>query len=88
MLARARHLYTQCEPRIYYRPYILLPEQITLIEQQVVDAQAQIDANVQGTTLGRRDSLGRDIKQTEEMDARESQSPSHSPKARTDHDEG
>ena len=86
MLARAHHLYTQCEPKIYYRPYLLLPEQITLIEQQVVDTQAQIDANVEGTTLNRqprRDSLGRDEKPVnKEKDViQESSSESQSPKA-------
>lgn len=56
MLSRAHHLYTQCSPKIYYRPYLLLPEQSALIEEQVIQAQAQVDAEVEGTTLRRRDS--------------------------------
>jgi hypothetical protein len=79
-LARAHHLHTQSEPRIYYLPYRLLPEQTALIEEQVVDAQAQIDANVEGTTLKRQDSLGRDIKQNKETDVRQPASSSQTPK--------
>jgi hypothetical protein len=55
MLGRAHHLHTQCSPTIYYRPYVLLPEQNAIIEEQLVEAQAQIDADNEGTTLKRRE---------------------------------
>ena len=83
MLSRAHHLYTQCSPRIYYRPYLLLPEQRALIEDQVIETQAQIDAEVDGTTLKRRDSLLKTRNTTgdsREADTRESISPTSSPK--------
>ena len=79
MLSRAHHLYTQCSPRIYYRPYLLLPEQSALIEEQIIEAQAQIDAEVEGTTLKRRDSP-RNKDGRRETDARESISSTSSPK--------
>ena len=83
MLSRAHHLYTQCSPRIYYRPYLLLAEQRALIEEQVIDAQAQIDAEVDGTTLKRRNSHPERRNtggSSREADVRESISPTSSPK--------
>jgi hypothetical protein len=81
VLSRAHHLYTQCSPRIYYRPYLLLPEQSALIEEQVIEAQAQIDAEVEGTTLKRRNSPERgNTNVGRETDVRESVSSSSSPK--------
>jgi hypothetical protein len=51
VLDRARHLSTKSTPRIYYRPYLLTTDHKALIEDQVSQAQAQIDANEEGTTL-------------------------------------
>lgn len=52
-MQRAYHLHTKGEPKIYYRPYILTPEQKDLIEEQVSQAQAQIESNEQGSLLSR-----------------------------------
>src|ERR1700731_1623648 len=60
-LARAGHLFTkEATPKIYYRPYLLLPEQKTLIEQQIAQAQAQIEEKEQGTAIQHRDSVEED----------------------------
>ena len=48
---RAQHLSTKCTPTIYYKPYILTTGQKALVEEQISQAQAQIDANEEGTTL-------------------------------------
>ena len=58
-LARQGHLFTkEASPKIYYRPYILLPEQKTLIEQQIALAQAHIDKKIEeGTTFQHRESV-------------------------------
>lgn len=54
-LARAGHLFTkEATPKIYYRPYLLLPEQKTLIEQQIAQAQEEIDAKEQDNTAVQR----------------------------------
>lgn len=54
-LARAGHLFTkEATPKIYYRPYLLLPEQKTLIEQQIAQAQEEIDAKEQDNTIFQR----------------------------------
>lgn len=50
-LERAHHLSTKCTPSIYYRPYLLTTTQKTLIEDQISEAQATIDANEAGTTF-------------------------------------
>lgn len=81
MLSRSHHLYTQCSPRIYYRPYLLLPEQSSLIEEQIIEARAQIDAEVEGTTLKSRGSPERrNTGVGRETDVRESISSTSSPK--------
>ena len=51
MLDRAQHLSTKYTPTIYYKPYILTTGQKALVEEQISQAQAQIDANEEGTTL-------------------------------------
>jgi hypothetical protein len=74
-LARAGHLFTkEATPKIYYRPYLLLPEQKTLIEQQIAQTQAQIEANEQGTTFQRRNSVEEDQRVDKEREEG-SQSP-------------
>jgi len=56
-LARAGHLFTKvATPKIYYRPYLLLPEQKTLIEQQIAQAQQQMETKEQDVTLQSRES--------------------------------
>ena len=78
MLSGAYHLHTKTTPKIYYRPYLLLPEQSTLIDEQVADAQAQLEAqavDAKGVSFLRRDSLGRDVKPEDvlkESDSRDS----------------
>ena len=57
LLAQARHLHTEATPRIYYRPYLLTSEQSTIIEEQITQAQASIDANSLGSTLKRQNSF-------------------------------
>ena len=84
-MARAHHLHTDFSPKIYYRPYLLLPEQTTLIDEQIAEAQAQVDAGVHGSTLRRRDSLGRDVRpdvdvKDTDIDVKESRSATASPK--------
>jgi hypothetical protein len=79
-LAKAHHLYTECSPKIYYRPYILLPEQSALIEQQVTQAEAQVDVDTEGTTLTRRDdSLAGKDGRLDGTDFREERSSPSSP---------
>jgi len=51
LLDRAQHLSTKYTPTIYYKPYILTTDQKALVEEQISQAQAQIDANEEGTTL-------------------------------------
>ena len=55
--ARACHLSTRTNPKIYYRPYLLTAEQQFLIDQQVDEVQAQIDADTQGTVLNAQNTL-------------------------------
>ncbi|GIZ45462.1 hypothetical protein CKM354_000862700 [Cercospora kikuchii] len=43
MLSKANFLQTRAEPKLYYRPWDLLPDEEDLVEQQIKDAQAQID---------------------------------------------
>jgi hypothetical protein len=79
-MAKAHHLCTECSPRIYYRPYILLPEQSTLINRQVAQAETQIDADTEETTLSRQDDslAGRD-EGLDESDVKEERISSASP---------
>ena len=78
--ARAGHLFTkEATPKIYYRPYLLLPEQKTLIEQQIAQAQAQIEEKEQGTAIQRRDSVEEDDSGDRRVD-NERQEESQSPK--------
>jgi pinin/SDK/memA/ protein conserved region len=57
LLERAHHLSTKTSPSIYYRPYLLTSDQKALIEEQISQAQAQIDADEHGTTFrAHRDS--------------------------------
>lgn len=64
-LMRAHHLHTVTSPKIYFRPYLLLPEQVGLIETQVAETQAQIDVDEHGTILKRRDSPETDVRPEE-----------------------
>lgn len=57
LLAQARHLHTEATPRIYYRPYLLTSEQSAVIEEQITQTQASIDANSSGSTLRRQNSF-------------------------------
>ncbi|CAK1364904.1 unnamed protein product [Cercospora beticola] len=43
LLSKANFLQTRAEPKLYYRPWDLLPDEEDLVEQQIKDAQAQID---------------------------------------------
>lgn len=65
---RAYHLHTETSPRIYWRPYILTNEQKAIIDEQINQAQAEIDAGTQGTTLNRRDSPDVYEKQEDQKD--------------------
>jgi pinin/SDK/memA/ protein conserved region len=51
LLKRAHHLSTKTSPSIYFRPYLLTSDQKALIEEQISQAQAQIDADEHGTTF-------------------------------------
>lgn len=51
LLERAHHLSTKTSPSIYYRPYLRTSEQQALIDEQISQAQAQIDADQHGTTF-------------------------------------
>jgi hypothetical protein len=58
LLARAHHLSTGSVSKIYFRPYLLLPEQNEIIEEQVANAKKEIEE--EEVKLQRRDSLGTD----------------------------
>jgi hypothetical protein len=90
-LARAYHLHTQCSPRIYYRPYVLLDGQKSQIGRQIAETRAKIDVDVEGITLKHRDSLGRDARDEQDvnqMEAQDSPSPISNPKDGTVDEEG
>ena len=64
----ARHLSTQCSPTIYYRPYILTEEQNRIIDEQVSQVQAEIDANELGTTFTEKQEHDNEKEQSPEKE--------------------
>jgi len=47
LLAMAQFLSTETEPKLYYKPWEMLPDEAERIKQQVADTEAQIEQEVE-----------------------------------------